>query len=83
MPTTHQVSDVVDKVKAKLTEAKREGVHLEVTSEKLEDDWLYIVLAPTKAGERASDHARLMSRIEKELRKDGDDKVLLVPALDE
>jgi hypothetical protein len=29
------------------------------------------------------DHARLMSQIERELRNQGDDNVLLVPALEE
>ena len=32
---------------------------------------------------RASDYARLMSQIERELREQGDDKVLLVPALED
>ena len=83
MPTTRQISDIVKKVKARLADAESAGVHLKVANSKLDDDWLYIVVVPTKAGERASDHARLMSRIEKDLRKQGDDQVLLVPALDE
>jgi hypothetical protein len=48
-----------------------------------DDDWLYIVVIPKTSGVRASDHARLMSQIERELREQGDDRVLLVPALEE
>jgi len=83
MPTTMEMSGIVDRVKAKLSDAAAQGVHLKVTGYKLDDDWLYIVVEPTKAGVRASDHADLMSKIERELRKDGIDQVLLVPTLRE
>ena len=62
MPTTQQVTDIVDKVKKRLAEAERDGIHLRVTGEKLDDDWLYIVVVPSKSGVRASDHATFMSR---------------------
>jgi hypothetical protein len=52
-----------------------------VSGYKLDDDWLYIVVEPAQAGVRASDHANLMSKIERDLRKEGIDQVLLVPAL--
>ncbi|RJP35784.1 MAG: hypothetical protein C4547_09030 [Phycisphaerales bacterium] len=81
MPTTTQQSDIVERVKSRLAEAEADGVHLKVTGYKLDDEWLYIVVEPAQAGVRASDHAELMSRIERELRKDGIDQVLLVPAL--
>jgi hypothetical protein len=81
MPTTQQVTDIVDKVKKRLVEAEREGIHLKVTGKKLDDDWLYIVVEPSRSGIRASDHASFMSKVERELRADGDDNVLLVPAL--
>jgi hypothetical protein len=83
MPTTQQVSDIVEKVRLRLADAERDGIHFKVASEKLDDDWLYIVFVPAKPGVRASDHARLMSKIEGELREQGDDRVLLVPALEE
>ena len=82
MPTTQQVSEILEKVRHRLADAEREGVHLKVASEKLDDDWLYVVVVPSKPGIRASDHARLMSQIERELREQGDDQVLLVPALE-
>ncbi|MFI5380814.1 MAG: hypothetical protein ACHRHE_16065 [Tepidisphaerales bacterium] len=81
MPTTAQQSEIVDRVKARLADAEREGVYLKVSGYKLDDEWLYIVVEPAKAGVRASDHANLMSRIERDLRKDGIDQILLVPAL--
>jgi hypothetical protein len=54
---------------------------LKVISEKFDDDWLYIVVVPFKSGVRASEYANFMSKIERELRAQGDDQVLLVPAL--
>jgi len=78
-----QVSEIVDKVRTRLKDAESDGVYLKVVDERLDDDWLYIVVAPTRPGVRASDHARLMSRVERELRQQGDDKVLLVPAIED
>ena len=43
------------------------GVALDVTDFKLDDDWLYVVVTPSRPGIRASDHANLMSKIEREL----------------
>jgi len=81
MPSTQQVTDIVDRVKKRLEEAESDGIYLKVSGEKLDDDWLYIVVVPSKSGVRASDHASFMSKIERELRSAGDDNVLLVPAL--
>jgi hypothetical protein len=81
MPSTTQVTDIVDKVRKRLDDGAKEGIHLKVVSEKLDDDWLYIVVVPSKPGVRASEYANYMSKIERELRAAGDDHVLLVPAL--
>jgi hypothetical protein len=83
MPTTQQVTEIVDKVQKRLAAAERDGIHLKVSGHRLDDDWLYIVVVPSQTGVRASDHARLMSQIERELREQGDDNVLLVPALED
>ena len=83
MPTTTQVTDIVQKVRDRLGDGEKEGVHLKVVNEKLDDDWLYIVVVPSKPGVRASEYANFMSKIERELRAAGDDHVLLVPALDD
>lgn len=81
MPATHQVTDIVGKVEKRLVEAERDGIYLKVSGSKLDDDWLYIVVVPSRPGVRASEHANFMSKIERELRAAGDDNVLLVPAL--
>jgi hypothetical protein len=41
------------------------------------------VVVPSRPGVRALDHASVMSQIERELREQGDDNVLLVPALED
>jgi len=81
VPSTTQVTDIVGKVRKRLTDGEKEGIHLKVVSEKLDDDWLYIVVVPSRPGVRASEYANYMSKIERELRAGGDDHVLLVPAL--
>jgi hypothetical protein len=83
MPTMQQIDPIVKKVEHLLTQAEARGIHLKVSGSKLDDDWLYVVVVPKQAGVRASDHAQLMSQIERQLRADGDDRVLLVPALDD
>ena len=83
MPTAAEVPGIVDEVRRRLQAADGQGVPLQVSGEKLEDDWLYVVVTPTRPGVRASDHARLMSQIERELRQAGTDQVLLVPTLED
>jgi hypothetical protein len=83
MPTTAQITDIVEKVRKCLADGEQEGIHLRVVGEKLDDDWLYIVVVSSKAGVGASDYANFMSKIEHELRAHSDDQVLLVPALDD
>jgi hypothetical protein len=82
MPTTQRkVPAIVNKVKKRLADAQKEGIHLKVTGRKLDDGWLYIVVVPSKPGVRASEYANFMSKVERELRAAGDDNVLLVPEL--
>jgi hypothetical protein len=83
MPTMQQIDPIVKKIEKQLAQAETRGIHLKVSNSKLDDDWLYVVVVPKQAGVRASDHAQLMSEIERKLRADGDDRVLLVPALDD
>lgn len=84
MPTTQQeVSGIVNRVKTRLAQAEAEGIYLRLVGQKLDDDWLYLVVVPARAGVRAADYANFMSRVERELRAEGDDNVLLVPALDD
>ena len=83
MPTTEETSAIVDQVRKRLVEGEGQGIYLKVSGEKLDDDWLYIVVVPAKAGVRASEYANFMSKIERELRSAGHDNVLLVPALED
>ena len=77
------VDTVVKKVEQQLEAARANGVYLKVTEHRLDDDWLYVVVVPERPGTRASDHADLMSQIERDLRNAGDDHVLLVPAIED
>jgi hypothetical protein len=84
MPTTQQgATEIVDKVKKRLVDAEREGIYLKVTGDKLDGDWLYIVVVPSRPGVRASEYANYMSKVERELRATGEENVLLVPALED
>jgi len=83
MPTTQDVQTIIHKIERRLAVAEGDGVYLKVAGERLDDDWLYVVIVPGRAGVRASDHANLMSKIERELRAGGDEKVLLVPAIED
>jgi hypothetical protein len=83
MPTQSEVPGIVAEVRKRLADVEGQGVHLQVTGDKLEDDWLYVAVAPSKPGVRALDHANFMSQIERELRQQGKSHVLLVPTLEE
>lgn len=84
MPTTQQQAvDIVNTVRKRLADAERQDVFLKVSGEKLDGDWLYIVVVPSRPGVRASEYANYMSKVERELRAAGNDNVLLVPALDD
>lgn len=83
MPTAAEVPGIVAEVTRRLQAAASQGVPLKVSGERLDDDWLYVVVTPAQPGVRASDHASTMSRIERELRQQGTDKVLLVPTIED
>ena len=83
MPTAAEVPGIVAEVARRLQAAAAQGVPLKVSGERLDGDWLYVVVTPTRPGVRASDHASTMSRIERELKQQGTDKVLLVPTIED
>lgn len=83
MLTIEQVPGIVEKVKHRLADAEREGIFLKVSGERLDDEWLSIAVIPSRPGVRASDYAQIMSKIERQLRAEGDDNVLLVPVLED
>ena len=86
MLTQEQVPAVINNVRERLDAAARKGdVHLKVleSDSRLEDDWLYVLVVPEDVQIRASEHANLMAKVEKALREDGIENVLLVPMIDE
>jgi len=83
MPTHAEVPEILVEVRKRLEDVAAKGAHLQVTGEKLEDDWLYVVVAPSQPGTRALDHAVYMSQIERQLRQQGKEHVLLVPVLED
>jgi hypothetical protein len=56
---------------------------LRLAATRFDDGWLYLVVEPVQKGERASQHAHLMTEIERTLQKEGYEQVLLVPAVPE
>lgn len=83
MPSEQDKSVIIDRVQELLSAAKGRGIHLRLAGSRFDDGWLYLVVEPTQKGERASQHAQLMTAIERTLQKEGHDQVLLVPAVPE
>jgi hypothetical protein len=83
MLTVEEIPDVVRRVRDELSAAEQRGIFLKIMGDRLDDGWLYISVEPSRPGIRASDHAGLMSKIERELRASGVDQVLLVPAIND
>lgn len=82
---TVDIPHVISLVRSRLAELCQErGTALEIVEEenhRIEDDWLYITVAPSIANVRVSDYASIMAQIEKELREQGIDNVLLIPVV--
>ena len=85
MPAEQDKKIIVDRVRQLLSDATGRGVHLQLTGSRFDDGWLYLVVtpAPAQKDERASQHAHLMTEIERTLLDEGYDQVLLIPAVPE
>lgn len=85
--TESGIQGIISDVQRRLNEKRAtSGVDLKVPmadAHRVDGDWLYIVVAPAKAGVRAYDYVSVLGDVEKELRADGTDKVMLVPALED
>jgi len=77
MPTPQQVDLIISEIKRRIADA---GKPLDVAGSHLDDTWLTVVVT-SRGAIRASEYAEFMSEIERELRKEGYDEVVLVPAL--
>jgi tRNA (guanine37-N1)-methyltransferase len=74
---------IVEKVKDRLSEKSQKWnleVQLVQQEYKWEDDWLYLSVSPIPK-KRLGEYSEMLSEIEKELRDEGIDNVLLVPTL--
>ena len=79
-----RIDEILDIVQSKLDERTRpQGVELRVDrhDSKLEDDWLYIVVTSPVPKVRPSIYSEWFSEVEKELREEDIDHVLLIPAV--
>jgi hypothetical protein len=56
---------------------------VKVDREKLDNDCLHFVVAPSRPGVRASEYANVLSKVERHYRQQGDDQVLQVPVLED
>ena len=82
MPDQSQVGDIEVRVNGMFDAAARSrGIHLRLAGRRFDDGWLYLVAEPARAGGHATEHARFMTEVERKLRADGFDQVLLVPAV--
>lgn len=70
-----------------LLDAKKEafGTDLGVSQDELrqDGDWTYLVVSPRRPGIRAYDYARVLTEVERELRAEGIDHVILLVTLED
>lgn len=85
MRTKRQIQQIVKEVQTRL-DARRNETGLALAVEKngytQDDNWLHVVVSPTKNGIRAYDYVEALSDVERELREAGIEQVVLVPALE-
>lgn len=80
----NKIDDFLKDVQKRL-DKKSQNTHIKLKVEMdgyvRDDDWLHIVVSPAQKGIRAYQYVEALSEVEKELRADGIDNVLLVPAM--
>ena len=59
---------------------RRKNFGLKVAGHTSDDDWINIVVSPTKVGIGAYEYTDILSNVEKQVRAHGDEHILLVPA---
>ena len=83
MKTMEQIEDIIRRVRSSLTDHNHmQGTDLHVPDDGWveSDDWLYVIIVPASKSVRASAYVEALAELERELRNDGIDHVLLVPA---
>jgi hypothetical protein len=84
MVTELDIPKILKTVREELERKGRERaleLRLEERDYRLEDDWLYLCVTPANQGIRPFEYAEILGEIEKDLREQGNDNVLLVPSL--
>ncbi len=84
MITAAQIPQILEKIRIRLAQRGHEqGLDLRVEDRdyKLEEDWLYVCVYPAGGGIRPYDYAEILSDIERELRDEDADNVLIVPTI--
>ena len=85
-PTQTQVNTILKDVQDRLDRRRdSSGIDLTVNVDatRCDDDWLYVVVTPAQQGVRAYDYVQTLSAVEKELRQNHIEKVLLVAAIED
>ena len=79
--TVRDVQDLLKQAQELLNAAcRRKKFGLKVAGHTTDDDWINIVVTPTKEGVGAYEYTEILSKVENEIRAHGDEHVLLVPA---
>ena len=82
--TKREVNQILKQVQAHL-DAKRDATGIALAVPKggyhADDGWLTIIVSPAAKGIRAYDYVEALSDVEKELREEGLEQIVLVPAM--
>lgn len=82
--TEDQIQSVLDTIRDHLkTRSATSDVPLKVEkgAYRQDDEWLVVVVSPARKGIRAYDYVEALGEVEKELRAEGIEHVILVPAM--
>ena len=74
---------IADRARDLLAAGRQRGIRMELIDHQLDDGWLYLVIDASAPGGDAVDDAAFMTEVERTLRREGHDQVLLIPSLPE
>ena len=78
-----QIPAIADRARDLLAAGRQRGIRMELVDHQLDDGWLYLVIDASAPGGDAVDDATFMTEVERTLRREGHDQVLLIPSLPE
>ena len=85
-PSKYQIDNILKDIQDRLDRkqsSSQVALKVDAESSRCEDDWLYVVVTPTKNGVRAYDYVKMLDEVEKDLRASHIENVLLVPAIED